>query len=260
MKVAPRVFDSHFHIIDPRFPLVSNQGYLPDPFSCDDYCERLAGFDLVGGAIVSGSFQGFDQTYLVSSLRQLGPSFVGVTQVPVTITDEELVSLDREGVRAVRFNLRRGGSDSVENLEIVANRIHDLLGWHVELYVDSICLGELCPVISGLPSASIDHLGLSSKGFEKVLELAERGVRIKATGFSRIDFPVVDALKQIYEVDPTALMFGTDLPSTRAPRPYTHEDMKLIIENFSVDEADNILCGNARSFYRKKTNGEQGVG
>ena len=89
-----------------------------------------------------------------------------------------------------------------------------------------------------------------SKGFEKVLELAERGVKIKATGFSRIDFPVVDALKQIYEVDPTALMFGTDLPSTRAPRPYTHDDMQLIIENFSVDEADKILCDNARSFYR----------
>ena len=36
----------------------------------------------MGGAVVSGSFQGFDQSYLLDALDQLGPSFVGVTQLP----------------------------------------------------------------------------------------------------------------------------------------------------------------------------------
>ena len=31
-----KIFDSHFHIIDRRFPLVPNQGYLPDNFTCGD--------------------------------------------------------------------------------------------------------------------------------------------------------------------------------------------------------------------------------
>ena len=31
------VFDAHLHVIDPRFPLVANQGYVPDPFTVDDY-------------------------------------------------------------------------------------------------------------------------------------------------------------------------------------------------------------------------------
>lgn len=35
------VFDAHFHIIDPRFPLVANNGYVPAPFSCADYRARM---------------------------------------------------------------------------------------------------------------------------------------------------------------------------------------------------------------------------
>jgi predicted TIM-barrel fold metal-dependent hydrolase len=31
------VFDAHLHIIDPRFPLVPNKGYLPPAFTVADY-------------------------------------------------------------------------------------------------------------------------------------------------------------------------------------------------------------------------------
>lgn len=31
-----RIFDSHFHIIDSRFPLVRNDGYLPLEFTVPD--------------------------------------------------------------------------------------------------------------------------------------------------------------------------------------------------------------------------------
>lgn len=243
------IFDAHFHVIDPEFPLIPNQGYFPDPFTVDDYIARVKGYDLVGGAVVSGSFQGFDQTYLVSSLRRLGSGFFGVTQAPATISDEDLIELHDEGVRAVRFNLRRGGSESIENLGSMASRVYELLGWHVELYVDSRSLGELCGVIGGLPSVSIDHLGLSREGFEAVLGLVERGVKIKATGFSRVNFPIVDALKRIHEINPKSLMFGTDLPSTRAPKPYSHQDLQLIFDHFSGADLDNILYKNAQEFY-----------
>src|SRR5919206_5246603 len=81
-RAKQRVFDSHLHIIDPRFPLIPNQGYLPDPFTVRDYVERTSTLDLAGGAVVSGSFQGFDQSYLIHALERLGPRFVGVTHVP----------------------------------------------------------------------------------------------------------------------------------------------------------------------------------
>jgi len=111
------LFDSHFHIIDRRFPLTPNNGYLPDDLTCSDYRVQMSAYDLRGGAIVSGSFQAFDQSYLLDALHTLGPLFVGVTQLPATVTDREILDLDGAGVRAVRFNLKRGGSEDVRHRE-----------------------------------------------------------------------------------------------------------------------------------------------
>jgi mutator protein MutT len=243
------LFDSHFHIIDRRFPLTPNNGYLPDDLTCNDYRTQVAQYDLRGGAIVSGSFQAFDQSYLLDALHTLGPLFVGVTQLPARVTDQEILDLDAVGVRAVRFNLKRGGSESVHHLDYMARRVHDLAGWHVELYVDSRDLNELYDVLVGLPSVSIDHLGLAEEGFETLLKLAGQGVRIKATGFGRVDFDVSTALRKIYAANPHALMFGTDLPSTRAPRPYADSDFLLVAEALGDDAARAVFYNNAVEFY-----------
>jgi hypothetical protein len=72
---------------------------------------------ITGGAVVSGSFQGFDQTYLISALDTLGPHYVGVTQLPETVEDDTILSLEQAGVRAIRFNARRGGSAGFNELE-----------------------------------------------------------------------------------------------------------------------------------------------
>ncbi|QXE89311.1 amidohydrolase family protein [Geomonas subterranea] len=244
------VFDSHFHIIDRRFPLVENQGFLPDDFTCEDYLRRTANLHLAGGAIVSGSFQAMDQSYLEDALATLGPCFVGVTQLPAGVSDEEVLRLNGVGVRAVRFNIKRGGSEKVEHLERMARRVHELAGWHVELYVDSRELPALAPILSRLPAVSIDHLGLSGSGLPALLSLVERGVRVKATGFGRVDFDVAGAVRDICRANPDALMFGTDLPSTRAPRPYHDRDLRLILDTLDLDLARKVLCQNAIDFYR----------
>jgi predicted TIM-barrel fold metal-dependent hydrolase len=245
------IFDAHFHIIDRRFPLVPNQGYLPEDFPCDDYLERTKEYNVAGGAIVSGSFQAFDQGYLRAALAELGPAFVGVTQLPASVTDGELLDLNAAGVRAVRFNLKRGGSEDVEQLAAMAHRVHGLVGWHVELYVDSRELAGLFATLVALPAVSIDHLGLAKEGFDVLLRLAERGVRVKATGFGRVDFDVAGALRDLYAANPAALMFGTDLPSTRAPRQYADDDFKLVVETLGDEGARRVLYENAVAFYRK---------
>lgn len=51
------LFDAHLHIIDPAFPLVANNGYLPEPFTHADYLTRMQPYRLCGGAVVSGSFR-----------------------------------------------------------------------------------------------------------------------------------------------------------------------------------------------------------
>ncbi len=247
-----KYFDCHFHIIDKNFPVVANQGFMPDAFTSEDYLERVKAVELCGGAVVSGSFQELDQSYLFHALKFLGPTFVGVTQVPQTISDQELQGLNNAGVRAVRFNVKRGGSEDVRHLESFARRVHQLVGWHTELYVDSTELAALFDTLVSLPAVSIDHLGLSKAGFPTLLKLVEKGVRVKATGFGRIDFDVRSALTDLYAANPRALMFGTDLPSTRAPRPYLDSDYTLVLETLGEEKAANVFYNNAIEFYRPK--------
>jgi predicted TIM-barrel fold metal-dependent hydrolase len=246
------LFDAHLHIIDPRFPLVANQGYLPAPFTVADYRARTAGYNLVGGAIVSGSFQAFDQSYLRAALAELGPGFVGVTQLPATVSDAEILDLHRSGVRAVRFNLKRGGSAEISDLEAMALRVHALAGWHVELYADARDLGELVPLLTRLPAVSVDHLGLSREGLPTLMKLVGAGVRVKATGFGRVDFDVAAALQLLCALNPDAVLFGTDLPSTRAARPYADADFLLVNDALGEELARKVFCTNALNFYRIK--------
>jgi predicted TIM-barrel fold metal-dependent hydrolase len=249
LTMAERIFDAHFHIIDPQFPLKANQGFLPDPYTVDDYRSEVADLNVTGGAVVSGSFQAFDQTYLLDALERLGPGFVGVTQLPGEVSDEEVLRLDAAGVRAVRFNLRRGGSAEPGALESMAHRIHALAGWHVELYADAVVLADLVPLLVGLPLISIDHLGLTADGLTTLLKLVERGARVKATGFGRISGDVATMLRAVATVNPAAVLFGTDLPSTRTRR-FTSEDMTLIEEALGIQASPAVFCDNAAEFYR----------
>jgi len=252
LNAKAKYFDCHFHIIDKNFPVVPNQGFMPDAFTSEDYLECVKAVDLCGGAVVSGSFQAFDQSYLFHALKVLGPTFVGVTQVPQTVSDRELRELDSAGVRAVRFNIKRGGSEEIGHLENFARRVHELVRWHTELYVDSTELADLFETLASLPAVSVDHLGLSRAGFPTLLKLAEKGVRVKSTGFGRVDFDVRSALTELYVANPRALMFGTDLPSTRAPRPYRDDDYTLVLETLGEEKAANVFYKNAIEFYRPK--------
>ncbi|HEY6527216.1 MAG TPA: amidohydrolase family protein [Cellvibrionaceae bacterium] len=246
------LFDSHFHIIDERYPLIANNGYLPDGFNCQNYLTAMASYRLIGGAVVSGSFQAFDQTYLIAALKDLGENFVGVTQLPNDVSDREILELHKARVRAARFNIRRGGSLDLSHLSSFAARVYELAGWHVELYIDSSTLVDIYSTLITLPAVSIDHLGLSQQGLACLLSLAEQGVRVKATGFSRVDFAVEPALKDLHSANPHALMFGTDMPSTRAPRAYAVEDFILVADTLGETAAQQVFSLNAQSFYKLK--------
>lgn len=247
------LFDAHFHIIDPRFPCVPNAGYLPDPFTCDDYRKRMQGHRLAGGAVVAGSFQGTDQEWLIAALETLGPGFAGVAQASEALAGPALARLDAAGVRALRFNLRRGGGADATWIETLARRCHERRGWHAEFYAAPGDLAALSPMLMRLPAVVIDHLGLAADtaGLNTVLRLAEAGARIKASGFGRLgDEAAARALRAIHAVNPRALMFGTDLPSTRAPRPYRDEDFQRVPEVLGEDAARAVFSENALECYR----------
>ncbi len=246
------LFDTHFHILDHRFPLSENQGFAPPVFTVADYRERTRDMDVRGGVVVAASFQGYDTSFMYDALGKLGPTFAGVIQVPVDVADEEILKLDAAGVRAVRFNLYRGGSAGLADLDRLARRVYDLAGWHAELYVDIAALGDDWPAIARLPRTSIDHLGMSAGGLRTLVRLAERGVRVKATGFGRISVEPRVAMTALAAANPECLMFGSDLPSQRARRPFAVSDIDLIREAVGEELAPQVLFDNAVSFYRPR--------
>ncbi|MDS0528033.1 amidohydrolase family protein [Clostridium sp. SHJSY1] len=225
---------------------------MPPSYVIEDYKNEIANLNILGGAIVSGSFQGFDQEYLLKALKQMGSAFCGVTQLPFTVTNEEIVDLHNNGVRGLRFNIKRGGSENLTKLDYFSRRVYDLVGWHSELYIDAKDLSEIASTIGKLPAISIDHLGLSEEGLPHLLKLVDKGVHVKATGFGRVELEVKNALKLIYEINPDALMFGTDLPSTRAKRHFEYSDIELIKQIFDEKAVDKILYTNALKWYFKK--------
>ena len=153
------------------------------------------------------------------------------------VPDDEILRLDAAGVRAVRFNLHRGGSLDVE----LALRVHELAGWHAEVYAGGRELEALEDRLRALPRLSVDHLGLDADALPVLwrLGLHGQGDRVRARGARRGG----DAAG----ARPRRLMFGTDLPGTRARRPFEPGDLELV-----AAIAPRALAENARAWYRPR--------
>ncbi|WP_241970488.1 amidohydrolase family protein [Pseudidiomarina sediminum] len=248
-----RMIDAHFHIYNDAYPLIENQGFLPPPFSVEDYQHRTKDLPIVGGVLVSGSSQGFDQSYLKPALEQLGSQYVAITNLPSSVSDEKILALRDSGVCGVRVNLKRRVVSGIDNLVDFGMRIWDLAGWHLEMYVDSRELDELIPKLIKLPKASVDHLGMARSGVSQVRKLAEAGVHIKASGFGRTEVNIAEAVKVLYATNPDCLMFGTDLPSNRTERPFNISDISKVTEALADEDAiDKVFARNAAKFYNIK--------
>lgn len=152
---------------------------------------------------------------------------------------------------AVRFNLKRGGSETIDKLEYLSNLLYEKYNWHTELYIDSKDLKGIEKILKNIKSFSIDHLGLSKSGLKDLYDWVEKGVRVKATGFGRLDFDPIEVMKNINRINPKALMFGTDLPSTRAKVPFSQTDIQTIIDNFDIEDQERIFSKNALKWYKK---------
>ena len=247
-----RLFDSHCHIIDHRFPIVPNQGYTPPNFPLEDYLAQAKPLGVVAGAVVSGSFQANDQTYLMDLLPKLGPAWVGVTQIPNDYPDAEIARLGALGVRAVRFNVFRGRIDSVDDIVALATRCHSVVGWHSEIYADAAALKPHIDRLAKLPKFSIDHLGMNGEGLPVLLDLVAAGWKVKATGFGRVKMDVPKVLEAVAKKSPDALVFGTDIPSTRAARPFEAADIDLIERVLGRELAQKAFWDNPLALYRVK--------
>lgn len=261
--------DAHLHVVDPRFPVHANQGFTPGAYPAGQYLAEAgpllagAGMRLTGAVVVAGSFQGTGQDHLTTAVADLAAVLgagrvAAVAQLPPDTGDGEILTLDGLGVRALRANLvRREAADTASGglpgLLALAGRARALAGWHLELYVRA---QELPPLLRDLPAGLdpralvVDHLGLTAAGLDALIGLAGEGARVKATGFSRTDLDVPAALRAVHRRSPGALVAGTDLPGTRAPRRFGPADLAVLTSTFDGCDLRRVLSRNAEALYR----------
>lgn len=96
------LFDAHFHVIDPHFPLVPNQGYLPPAFDADAYRREVAGLDVRGGFVKATGFGRLDfevAPVLQRLVAEISAGVVFGTDLPSTRAKRRFAASDVDLVR-----------------------------------------------------------------------------------------------------------------------------------------------------------------
>ena len=235
----PGAVDAHCHVFGPgdRFPYAPERKYTP----CDASKEQLFALrdhlGLARNVIVQATCHGTDNRALVDALEASGGLARGVASVGRDITDTELRTLHKAGVRGTRFNFVKRLVDFTPRdvLMEIAARIAPL-GWHVVVYFEARDLPELWDFFTALPTTVVvDHMGrpdvsqpVDGPEFELFVRLMrEHGniwskvscpERLTVSGPPAIDderYPyrdVVPFARHLVETFPDRVLWGTDWP------------------------------------------------
>jgi predicted TIM-barrel fold metal-dependent hydrolase len=93
---------------------------------------------------------------------------------------------------------------------------------------------------------------MTEAGVPVLLDLVAAGCKVKASGFGRVKLDVAKTLEAVARKNPNALVFGTDIPSTRAARPFEAADIDLIERVLGRELAQKAFWDNPLALYRVK--------
>jgi 2-pyrone-4,6-dicarboxylate lactonase len=243
----PGAVDAHCHVFGPGklFPYAPERKYTP----CDASRQQLValrehlGFSR--NVVVQATCHGADNRALVDALVNSNGTMRGVGGVKPSVSDAELESLHRAGVRGVRFNFVKRLVDALprEPLKEIARRIQPL-GWHIVIYFEAQELPELFDFFVSLPTTLVvDHMGRPDVG--KPVDGPEFGLFLKLMRehenfWSKVTCPerlsvsgppgyddVVPFARRLVEEFPDRVLWGTDWPH---PNMTSHmpDDGKLV--------------------------------
>ena len=170
------------HIFEERFPLAPTATFKPPGAPVSAYREVQRELGLTRTIVVQPTGYGFDNRCTLEAIAELGPHARGVAVVRPNVTDVELESLTRAGIRGVRFHMLGGGVLPWDVLEGLAARVLPF-GWHVQLQLDGRDLPLHETRLKNLPGTLvIDHNGKflepvtpEHPGFKVLLRLLDSG-------------------------------------------------------------------------------------
>ena len=230
-RMPSGAWDMHVHIFGPaeRYPHVAKPHYtLPDG-TLAQYRSLMPRMGIERFVIVQPSYYGTDNSCLLDALAEVGDMARGVVMIEPDISDSELQSFKRRGVRAVRLDLFKRAR---EPLAAIQSYIMDTaarvapLGWHLQFYAPGYVVRDLMHFFRTLQiDFVIDHMGymleedgLRTDDFSALLDLLESGrCYLKLSGAYRIakhrGYEFVEPVaKAIVERAPDRAVWGSDWP------------------------------------------------
>ena len=230
LRLPPGACDAHCHVFGPAaaFPYHPNRAYTP-PDAPKEALKAL--HDHLGverAVIVHASCHGVYMDATLDAIAWSGGAYRGTAIVEPDIGDADLRRYHEGGIRAVRFNFVRH-LESVPEPAVVrrmADRAAEM-GWHLVVHLDAEDIGELSPLLLGLPVPFvIDHMarvkagdGLEQPAFRELLRLMERpNAWVKTCGGERVSTegpPFTDAVpfaQALIAAAPDRVLWGTDFP------------------------------------------------
>jgi predicted TIM-barrel fold metal-dependent hydrolase len=182
LKAPANACDCHIHFYDDRFPAAPNATLRPPNSTVEDYRLLQKRLGISRAVIVTPSTYGTDNRPSLQAAAKLGSSARVVAVVDDTVTDAELKRLAGLGVRGIRFNLVQKGATSLEMVEPLAQRVHEL-GWHVQIHMLGDQIVEIADLLARLPAPIVfDHLGrlpqpagVDHPAYRVILGLVDKG-------------------------------------------------------------------------------------
>lgn len=226
--LPPGATDSHAHVFGLRdkYGYADDRQYTPPPVYLKDY---LAMHDTVGfarGVLVQSGVHGTNNQVIVDAIEQSNGRLRGIALLREDISDAELESLDRAGVRGFRANLVAKVGVQFEAAKKLAARVARL-GWHAQFLLDIENFPDFDRIAAEFPSEMmIDHMGrpnpvkgVNAPGFQALLRALQSGrVWSKLSApyrTSRAAIPYDDLTPYAHALvvaAPDQLVFGTDWP------------------------------------------------
>jgi len=265
-KAPVNACDCHMHIYNARFPIAPSATLKPPDALPSDYKQLQKRIGTTRNVIVTPSTYGTDNSATLDGMVQLAPNVRGVAVVDTSVSYAELKRLHGLGMRGTRFNLVQAGATTVEMLEPLAKRIHDL-GWHIQINAKPELIVEIEPLLMRLPTPLVfDHLahvprdqGVDSPAYKTMRKLIDQGrAWVKLSGAyqdTKVGPPTyADAtpVAQAYaKAAPERMVWGSDWPHpTEKDKP---DDAVLfdLLAAWVPDEAarNRILVQNPEALY-----------
>lgn len=262
--------DCHHHIYDPiRFAYLPTDVLNQPPSTVDCYRLLQKRLGISRNVIIQPSAYGTDNRCTLDALRQMGKENTrAVVVIDDSIRDEELKHMNELGVRGIRFNINCGGSDDMDLVRRLAERIAPM-NWSVCFWMSPDITVAMERFLRDLPCEIIfDHRGHipaeegAAHPAVHVISrmLKEKKAWVKLSGLYHDsnceNYEDTIAIGKIYVgANPDRVLWGTDWPhpscySKREPMPNDADLLDaLMLQAGTTENFRKILVDNPAKLF-----------